>query len=83
MDLWADAWVLARQVPWQPRIPPVAPPHAPPPHRPEVIVRRERNGKKPLRPKRPKHRRRPLARPKGVVRPCDQWRAAIENASGS
>ena len=48
MDIWTDAWALAKQAPWQPWSPPVAPPPAPPPNRPEVIVRRERKRQKTL-----------------------------------
>jgi hypothetical protein len=40
MDLWADAWALGQRSPWQPCSPPPAP--AAPIHRPEAIVRRER-----------------------------------------
>ena len=48
MDIWADAWALAKQAPWQPWTPPAAPPKAPPPHRPEAIVRRELKRQKTL-----------------------------------
>jgi len=48
MDIWADAWALAKQAPWQPWSPPVVPPKAPPSHRPEAIVRRERKRQKTL-----------------------------------
>lgn len=48
MDIWADAWALGPQSLWQPLRP--APPKrpVPPPHRPEVIVRRERKRQKTL-----------------------------------
>ena len=48
MDIWADAWALAKQAPWQPWTPPVTPPKRPPAHRPEGIVRRELKRQKTL-----------------------------------
>ncbi len=48
MDIWTDAWALAKQAPWQPWAPPAAPPKASPPNRPETIIRRERKRQKTL-----------------------------------
>jgi hypothetical protein len=48
MDIWTDAWALAKPAPWQPWAPPAVPPKASPPHRPETIIRRERKRQKTL-----------------------------------
>jgi hypothetical protein len=48
MDIWTDAWALAKQAPWQPWSPPAAPPKAPPANRPEAIIRRELKRQKTL-----------------------------------
>jgi hypothetical protein len=47
MDLWQDAWTLARRLPWQEWIVP-GPPLPPPVKRPEVIEGRERQRQKTL-----------------------------------
>jgi hypothetical protein len=41
MDLWEDAWALAKQAPWQELSQKVPEPKAPPAHRPQALVRRE------------------------------------------
>jgi hypothetical protein len=48
MDIWEDAWALGQQCPWQPLAGAVAPPKLWPSHRPEAIVRRERQRQKTL-----------------------------------
>jgi hypothetical protein len=48
MDIWQDAWALGKECPWQELIEPAAAPKPVPPHRPEVIVRRERKRQKTL-----------------------------------
>jgi len=48
MDIWEDAWALAKQCPWKELAPAVAPPKPSPSHRPEVIVRRELKRQKTL-----------------------------------
>jgi hypothetical protein len=48
MDIWTDAWALAKQAPWQPWSSPAAPPKAPPPNRPEAIVHQELKRQKTL-----------------------------------
>lgn len=42
MDIWADAWALAKQSGWHELAPPAPVPKPSPPGRPEVLVRRER-----------------------------------------
>jgi len=48
MDIWTDAWALAKQAHWQGWTPPVASPPTPPPRRPETIIHRERKRQKTL-----------------------------------
>jgi Transposase DDE domain len=48
MDLWEDAWALAKQCPWQEWTAPQPEPRIVPSHRPEVIVRRELKRQKTL-----------------------------------
>lgn len=42
MDIWTDAWALAKESAWQTLPPPIPQPKVPPAHRPEAILRRER-----------------------------------------
>jgi hypothetical protein len=51
MDLWADAWRLSEQLPWQPQVQP-APPAARPLQRPRVIELREQKRQRTLARKR-------------------------------
>lgn len=48
MDIWKDAWALAKESLWQELITPAPQPKPSPPHRPEVIVRRELQRQKTL-----------------------------------
>jgi hypothetical protein len=48
LDLWEDAWALAKRSGWQELAPPVPAPKPPPPERPEVLVRRELKRQKTL-----------------------------------
>jgi hypothetical protein len=48
MDIWEDAWALAKQCTWQELAVPTPPPKPSPAHRPEVIVRRELKRQKTL-----------------------------------
>jgi len=51
LDLWADAWKLSEQLPWQPQVLPV-PPAAPPVKRPLVLEQREQQRRRTLAQKR-------------------------------
>ena len=48
MDIWEDAWALAKQSPWQELAAPAPAPKPCPPERPEVLVRRELKRQKTL-----------------------------------
>lgn len=54
MDIWEDAWALAKGSPWQELAVPVLPPKPIPAQRPEAIVRRERKRQKTLAEKKAK-----------------------------
>jgi len=48
MDIWQDAWALAKECPWQELAAPAPEPRLPPSHRPEAIIRRELKRQKTL-----------------------------------
>jgi hypothetical protein len=48
MDIWADAWALSKQCPWQELVAATPAPKPVPAGRPEVLVRRERHRQKTL-----------------------------------
>jgi hypothetical protein len=65
MDIWADAWALSQQCPWQEWVAPAPVPKPVPAPRPEVIARREAKRQKTLAAKKAKA---PAPDPAKVVR---------------
>ena len=64
MDIWADAWALAKQSGWHELAPPAPAPKPSPPGRPEVLVRRERKRQQTLA---AKHAQTPAPDPADVL----------------